>query len=394
MVTSTCLELGICCDILRYRNFFGLQLIPDVGFNQRKQERGIHMKSIITSLIIMAIFLVESISASEVLVYALKEKIKHTEKRPEVSTTLFSFDPRTKMKNVIFTDKESEFHIAHHYGGSSYSTDAWIAPNGDNLYARMIEPKHKISTCPGVLYRINRDRSIEKLFRFEFPYVDLCISNDGKYAAYLSKNIVVRDLTSGKINETLVVPEIDLNYVWLRGWRSDDKALLIAIEPGDVHITPENIYEKKGLYWITRSKPERLIALTGKIFKEKVLLKDGYSTAYETIQTVKKTGFIGVARKYEKGVSSPVGKLFTIDHDGGSLSEIPLKYKEHPFYVRVSPTTSFIAYNSSVLYAKYESMITICIYDSRLKDSIRIEKEKKNTPSYISDLDIVGWLKR
>jgi WD40 repeat protein len=265
-----------------------------------------------------------------------------------------------------------------------------ISPATGKLYARMMPRDQYISyEPPGSLYELSTDGTnhYRKIFDFERP-VSFVISQDGTKIAYIpnesinNHSVVVRALDSGDEISRLDLSEFNSYWISSISWASDSKTLLINL--GDTPLTIKNTDTKTGCYLVDIYS-KAMHKLVGPLFQTPTELASGYKTdpfGYSYLPNSNR--LIGVARKYETGVSSPFVTLYSVDLEGTNLTELPLGFNEDVWRISLSPSGKYVAYQCQ------ETMLCETNFQDNLSEIIAQPIQQKEEID--QQQTIIGWL--
>lgn len=308
-------------------------------------------------------------------------------------TDLYSVDPKSGNIKKVFSDENTPYVILSYVGGQGDATGI-VVSKGKRVFAHMVE--YEISTDGQ-----NRCKKIFDIMSITPPGRFL-ISNSGEKIAYQGstdkkpgsrgyRRLFIHNSNNGEllnnIDLTSIFPDCRIS---IEGWMSDDKRLIVTVSGGDVHITPEECYEKAGSY-IMNEDSTGLRKLSNEVFKGFL-----YGEGLTVLPTPLRDRVISETVTYDhEKREGPFSHLFISNLEGREYREIKLKSNENIIFPRISDDGSKIAYISypSGSYPSYEYLL--CFVDTagiENKLLFRVQHEAGGRLETEKLLGIVGWL--
>lgn len=293
--------------------------------------------------------------AGERLLYALRyESIK---RYPDVVyTRTYSLDSEGGESRLIFSDEGTHIMILPKRGMPGHPGEVLVCSQ-NRIFAHGVERRlnpGRWYPYKASIYELSVDGSnrVRKLFDVmgEQSLSEICVSLAGTRIAYINyldqrTFIFVHDTETGKLLYQIDVSALFLDcFAATIGWLPDGKRLFFTLDTGDVHVTSQESYEKKGTY-LVRENGTGLVRLKDELVT--FPLEQGCYRATDSPPRL-----IGVLQQgsymfrdfVRCGLTEPSELLYKVNLSTASRVKIPLRISRGLNWFKLSHSGEYLAF--------------------------------------------------
>ncbi len=342
--------------------------------------------------------------ASEKLLYALRhESIK---RYPDiVYTRIYSLDSEGGESQLLFSDERTDIMILPKRGMPGHPGEVLVSSR-NRLFAHAVERRlnpGRWYPYKASIYELSVDGSnqFRKLLDVigEQSLSETCVNLAGTRIAYINyldqrKFIFVHEIQTGKLLYQFDVSALFLDcFAATIGWLPDGKRLFFTLDTGDVHVTSQESYGKKGTY-LVRENGTGLVRLKDELVM--VPLERGCYRATDSpprlIGALQKGSY--VFRDFVRcGLTEASEMLYKVNLSTASRAKIPLMISKGLNWFKLSHSGEHLAFTQKSYSrdGRYEWVEDIWVKNLR---SGREEKlfSLDNKPFRGYYVGLVGWI--
>ncbi len=362
------------------------------------------MKNIALAIAFL-IFSISPVFAGERLLYALRQE--SLKRYPDiVSTRVYSISAKTRESRQVFSDEHTAVLLLPRRGMPGHPGEV-LACSRDRLFAHGVERRlnpGRWYPYKGAIYELSLDGSnrIRRVFDVigDQSLSEIFVNPAGRkigYVNYLNqrKFVFVHETQTGRL-----LRQFDASPVWADcfaatiGWVPEESRLFFTLDTGDVHVTSEESYGKRGTYLVLDNGKDLVKLKEGEIAFP---LEPGCSRAFDGpprligISPDKSYLFRDFVSCGRQGISE---LLYEVNLSKESLKQIPTRASRGLNWFKLSAGGESLAFTVKS-YAKdgrYEWVEDLWV------KNLRSGEEKKvftldNQPFKGFHLGVVGWIR-
>jgi len=357
-------------------------------------------------LVILCLILSPSdLWAGEKLLYAIRsESLK---RYPDiVYTKIYSLDPDGQERRLLFSDENAPIMLLARRGMPGHPGEVLVSSK-TKILAHAVEKRlnpGRWYPSQASIYELSADGSnrFRKIFDVvgEQSLSEIFVSPSGTQIGYLNyldqkTFIFIHETDTGELLHRIDVSKVFLDcFTSTIGWLPDGYRLFFTLDTGDVHMTSEESYEKKGAYVINEDGtglvklPEKLILLPS---------KEGFWRA--TDSPPRFTGgladgtYIFIDSMSERGHSGILPFIYGVNPTANAQKEISLRLSQGLNWFKVAYTGKYIAFTEKIdsKDGRYEWVEHLWVKNLASGEKKRVFT-LNNMPFTGHYLGLVGWM--
>lgn len=305
---------------------------------------------------------ISKVEAEEKLLYAIR--YESLQRYPDiVITKIYSLDPVGGESHLIFSDENSTILLLPRRGMPGHPGEVLVSSK-NRVFAHAVEKRlrpgrwypHKAS-----VYELSVDGSHQarKIFDVigEQSLAEIFVDSSGTkigYINFLDKEtfVFIHHAQTGKLLHKINANGIFLDcFVSTIGWLPNEKRLYFTLDTGDVHVTSNDSYKKRGAYIINEDGtgltklPDKLVLFP--------LEKDFWRATESPPQFIGGSPdgtyiFRDVHSNRSYGGIQTTSLLYKVNPETHFQMRIPLKISAGLNWFKLSPTVRHIAFTEKV----------------------------------------------